>query len=122
MPRTILIADDSEAIRRATRDFLELQTEFKVCGEAIDGSDALDKACDLKPDLVILDLSMPRMNGLQAACAIRRVLHEVPIILFTMYADAIRPQEASSAGVNAVVSKNGELSALAEQIQALLAA
>jgi DNA-binding NarL/FixJ family response regulator len=89
MPRAILIADDSEAIRRATRDFLERRTEFKVCGEAVDGFDALDKACDLKPDLVILDLSMPRMNGLQAAYAIRRVLCDVPIILFTMYADAI---------------------------------
>jgi DNA-binding NarL/FixJ family response regulator len=63
----ILLVDDSELIRLATRHFLESQTGFEVCGEAIDGIDALEKASHLNPDLIILDIAMPRMNGLQTA-------------------------------------------------------
>ena len=67
MPKCILIVDDSYAIRSATRHFLETQTGFTVCGEATDGIDAIEKTRHLTPDLIILDLAMPRMNGLEAA-------------------------------------------------------
>jgi len=67
----LLLVDDSELIRLATRHFLESQTGFEVCGEAIDGIDALEKASHLNPDLIILDIAMPRMNGLQAARELR---------------------------------------------------
>ena len=67
MSKNILIVDDSFVIRAATRHFLEEETDFTVCGEAIDGLDALEKAEQLHPDLIILDLAMPRMDGLQAA-------------------------------------------------------
>ncbi|HTG28253.1 MAG TPA: response regulator [Methylomirabilota bacterium] len=65
MTKNILLVDDSELIRLATRHFLESQPGFKVCGEAVDGIDALEKASHLNPDLIILDIAMPRMNGLQ---------------------------------------------------------
>jgi len=67
MAKCILIVDDSEVIRTATRHFLEDETDFTVCGEAIDGLDAIGKVRHLSPDLIVLDLAMPRMNGLQAA-------------------------------------------------------
>jgi DNA-binding NarL/FixJ family response regulator len=121
MPKCILIADDNDAIRTATRHFLEKQAEFSVCGEATDGLDAIEKARCLTPDLIVLDLSMPRMNGLEAARTLRAMSVKAPIILFTMYADAIQPQETFAAGISAVVAKT-DLSALQHHIEKLLVA
>jgi DNA-binding NarL/FixJ family response regulator len=121
MPKSLLIVDDSPAIRRATRDFFESKTDFFVCGEAVDGLDALEKARELAPDLIILDLQMPRMNGLQAARELK-VIRPVPVILFTMYADMVDSITAKSAGVSAVVSKLDDLSVLARQAESLLVA
>ena len=89
------------------------------CGEAIDGLDAVDKARKLRPDLIILDTAMPRLNGLQAARAIRRI-SSVPIILFTLYAEAVRAQDVLSVGIDAVVPKAGNLSLLGKQVNLLL--
>ena len=65
--KRILIVDDLPQMRKLIRDYLEEEKEFQVCGEAIDWFDAIDKAEHLKPDLIILDASMPRMNGIEAA-------------------------------------------------------
>jgi CheY-like chemotaxis protein len=90
-----------------------------VCGEAVDGFDALEKARNLCPDLIILDLSMPRMNGLQTARELRAMSVPAPIILFTMYAEELRPQDALAVGISAIVSKT-DLSVLQQQIEKLL--
>lgn len=105
VPKQILLVDDSDAIRAATRHFLERQPGFAVCGEAVDGLDAVEKAQELHPDLIILDLAMPRMNGLEAARELRAMMHDVPIILFTWYAEAVPVEDAAAAGVNVVISK-----------------
>lgn len=119
MIKFILIGDDSQVFRRTTRGFIECHTPFGVCGEAIDGLDAVDKARKLHPDLIILDAAMPRLNGLQAARAIRRIT-SVPIILFTLYAEAVQPQDILSAGIDAVVPKAGNLSLLGKHVNLLL--
>jgi DNA-binding NarL/FixJ family response regulator len=62
----LLIVDDHEVVRRGVRSLLTDQTDWEVCGEAVDGQDALDKARELKPDLIVMDVSMPRLNGLEA--------------------------------------------------------
>ena len=67
MPKCILIVDDHEYIRKIVRACLEGQSGFEICGEAVDGYDTVEKAKELKPDLIILELSMPRMNGIEAA-------------------------------------------------------
>jgi DNA-binding NarL/FixJ family response regulator len=103
--KSILLVDDSAVIRTATRHFLESQPGFEVCGEAGDGIQALEKARDLKPDLIILDLAMPHMNGLQTARELRVRKLTVPIILFTWHADAVPFEQAEAAGITAVVSK-----------------
>jgi DNA-binding NarL/FixJ family response regulator len=117
--KCILIADDSGAVRTATRRSLESPPGLEVCGEAVDGLDALEKVRTLKPDLIILDLSMPRMNGLQAARELRAMMVRVPIVLFTLHADAVPPQVAAAAGISAVVSKMN-LPALRQHIETLL--
>jgi DNA-binding NarL/FixJ family response regulator len=117
----ILLVDDSELIRLATRHFLESQTGFKVCGEAVDGIDALEKASHLHPDLIILDIAIPRMNGLQTARELRARMQKMPIILFTWYADAVQPQDAEEAGITAVISKSNP-AALQSHVVSLLAA
>jgi len=119
MTKSILIVDNNQVFRRTTRDFIECHTPFGVCGEAIDGLDAVDKARKLRPDLIILDAVMPRLNGLQAARAIRRI-SPVPIILFTVYAEAVRAQDVLSVGIDAVVPKAENLSLLGKQVNLLL--
>ena len=81
---SVLIVDDYAAIRRAIRVGLERHSEFSVCGEAVDGLDAIEKATRLKPDFILLDLSMPRMNGMEAASILKRVMPNVLIVAFTM--------------------------------------
>jgi two-component system chemotaxis response regulator CheY len=120
MSKSVLIVDDSQAIRRLTRTFIESQTKFEVCGEAVDGLDGLEKARDLHPDLIILDFSMPRMDGLHVAKELKRTMSQIPVILFTVYADAIDLKDVSFAGVSAVVSKSDDLSVLAERVEYLL--
>ena len=95
---------------------------WEVCGEAENGREAIEKARELKPDLIVLDLSMPIMNGLEAAPVLRQMLPPVPIILFTLYANKFLEQEAFSAGVTAVVSKDANLKTLVSQAGELLSA
>ena len=81
-PVRILIADDSPFVRRAIRFLLEANPGWEVCGEAANGQEALDRAMKLTPDIIILDLVMPVMNGLQAA---RRMAVAVPLSRFTSW-------------------------------------
>ena len=120
MPKCILIVDDNLPIRKSIRRFFETRTTFEVCGEAVDGADAIEKARELNPDLIILDLSMPRMDGLKAARILRPMLPQVPIILFTLHRDAMRDSDAQAAGVSVVVSKSDNLTLLVEHVQRLL--
>jgi DNA-binding NarL/FixJ family response regulator len=117
----ILLVDDSELIRLATRHFLESQPGFEVCGKAVDGIDALEKTSHLNPDLIILDIAMPRMNGLQTARELRARMYSAPIILFTWYADAVQPEDAAEAGITAVISKTNPAE-LQSHFKSLLAA
>jgi len=120
MPDCILIVDDDPNIRKHTRNFLERETPYSVCGEAVDGLDAIEKALELRPDLIILDMSMPRMNGLQAARLLKTMMSEVPIILFTLHAGAILFSEVQAAGVSSVVSKSDGFDGLRRQLDSLL--
>jgi CheY-like chemotaxis protein len=106
MSKSILVVDDSDTVRKVTRLFLETQIDLEVCGEAVDGLDAIEKAKELKPDLIVLDLVMPRLNGIEAASAIKGMMPQVPIVLFTLYGAAVGDNAPiSPAGVDAVLSK-----------------
>jgi CheY-like chemotaxis protein len=108
MARCILIVDDNVQLRRVIRVQLEA-AGLQVCGEAVDGLDAIEKARGLRPDLIVLDLSMPRMNGLEAARELTHILPRVPILLYTMHADVLRRGEMLPEGITAVVAKTERL-------------
>lgn len=105
MHKNVLIVDDHAHIRRATRAIFENEPEFKVCGEAVNGREAIDKARELRPDLIVLDFSMPVMNGLEAARLLKKILPEVTVIMLTAHGNAFSDLVARAAGVSAVVSK-----------------
>jgi len=111
MSHTILIADDSLFIREALCEFFE-RDDFSVCGEAENGKEAIDKAQELHPDLILLDLSMPVMNGLEAARILKRMMPEVPVIMYSAWGDSSTEKAARSAGVWALVSKSENISVL----------
>ena len=115
----ILIADDHESLRGIVRSFLH-RAGLIVCGEAADGVEAIEQAKRLRPDLIVIDLAMPQMNGVEAASVISREMPNVPIIALTMYAEHFGPALASAVGVKAVLSKADGLHALVDRVQALL--
>jgi CheY-like chemotaxis protein len=94
------------------RIYLEGRPDLRLY-EAGDGVEAVQKAKEIHPDLIVLDLVMPQMNGLDAARALRQVMAEVPIILFTVHADAVPPSELTQSGIKASVSKTDIASLLA---------
>src|ERR1700694_3522481 len=82
--RRILVIDDGDSVRNIIRIFLE-RDGFEVCGEATDGVEAIAQAKKLKPDLIVLDLAMPRMNGADAASILSKTMPDVPIVMLTLY-------------------------------------
>ena len=119
MAKSVLIVDDNATVRRALRA-LFTSTEFYVCSEAVDGREAIEKAQVLKPDLIVMDLSMPVMNGLQAAAQLRKMKPETPIILFSEYSDVLSGQDTRAAGLSALVSKGDHTSVLLSKARALV--
>jgi len=120
MSARILIADDKQVSLWSTSKILRSYEGWEVCAEAENGQQALSKAVELKPDVVILDLAMPVMNGLQAASEIGKVLPSVPIVLYTLYNLPPLELEAKRVGVRQVVSKP-DSEALFKTVQSLLA-
>jgi two-component system, chemotaxis family, chemotaxis protein CheY len=120
VPKQILIADDGSTVRQVIRDFLESKTGFQVCAEAVDGLDAVEKAKALKPDLILMDLAMPRMNGAEAASVLREVMPEVPIVLFTMYGESVGKTLIGQLGIKAVLSKPDGMGNLVSCVESLL--
>jgi len=115
----ILLADDHAIVRKEFRALLETHAGWKVCGEADNGQEAVVKAAELKPDLIILDLSMPVMDGLRAACEIAAIMPAVPILIYTEHSYWEIELEAKRFGVRRVVSKTdggGELFSAIESI------
>jgi DNA-binding NarL/FixJ family response regulator len=119
MRKSILLVDDSQAVRALARTYIESEMGLEICGEASDGVEGVEKALALTPDLIVMDLSMPRMNGLEAARELRRKMPNVPIILFTLYAREVPSSHAKEAGIAAVISK-GEAEKLLPQVLSLL--
>jgi DNA-binding NarL/FixJ family response regulator len=119
--KTILIADDSANVRAVIREFLKDVPDLEICGEAVNGLDAIEKAKKLKPNLVLLDLSMPQMNGIEVASILKKTMPGVLIVLFTMYSNNISKALVSTIGVDAVLTKPDGMRQIVDTVNAVLA-
>jgi two-component system, chemotaxis family, sensor kinase Cph1 len=106
VPLRILVVDDHEVVRHAVISLLAKRKDWQICGEAPDGLEALSRARELQPDLILMDVSMPRMDGLQATQAIRRVLPETKIILVSQNDPSLVRRQAVQAGADDYVAKD----------------
>jgi two-component system, chemotaxis family, chemotaxis protein CheY len=118
--KCVLIVDDNASIRQALRGLFEGEADFEVCGEAENGKVAIEKARELHPDLIVLDLSMPVMNGFDAARVLKRVMPTVPLILYSAFGDEFAEKQARLIGVSEVVSKSEHAAVLIDKARALL--
>ena len=119
--KTVLIVDDSAAIRDELREEFTLHG-FTVCAEAENGRQAIEQARDNHPRLIILDLSMPLMNGLDSAPELRKILPDSPIILYTAFADAVSTFDVRAKGVTTILAKSEPLATLIAIAEKLLQA
>jgi len=117
--KAVVIVDDSAVVRRTVGHAL-LENGFRFYGEAENGAEGIEVVKQLKPDLAILDLSMPVMNGLQAALVLRKMFPQMPIILFSLYGDGAVKAEAARAGIDAVISKTADMPVLIDKAHELL--
>jgi DNA-binding NarL/FixJ family response regulator len=115
----ILVIDDGDWVRNIIGIFLE-HAGFKVCGEAADGVEGIEQAKKLKPDLIVLDLAMPRMNGAEAASVLSTTMPDVPVVLLTLYQNMVGPSLAAAIGVKAVLDKTEGLDKLVKCVHSLL--
>lgn len=118
----ILLVDDNPNIRHLLRVYVETQTPLKICGEAEQGVEAIEKARELQPDLILLDLSMPLLGGAEAASVLKAMLPRTKIILFSMHLDAIPRSLAAAIGVDLALSKSDGIGKLGEHLKNLLPA
>jgi DNA-binding NarL/FixJ family response regulator len=121
MSKRILIADDSGSVRDVLRTFLERAPDLEVCGEAADGLQALKEVERCNPDLVVLDLSMPKMNGAEVASILKKRMPNLKIILFTMYSQNVGTSLTAALGVDVVLSKPNGMAQLVQSVSSLLA-
>jgi two-component system nitrate/nitrite response regulator NarL len=111
---TVVVVDDQAVIRKALRRLFKAAGGFEVCGEASSGMEAIELAQELKPDLIVLDLCMPGLNGLETAHQLKGMRLPSRVVLYSLNAESIFEKDAAAAGVAAVVSK-------AEGVETLIA-
>jgi DNA-binding NarL/FixJ family response regulator len=119
-PVRILVADDHELVRQGMRAIFQSEPKWSVCGEATTGRQALKLAFDLRPDLVVLDVALPELNGIEVTRQIRRAL-SVPVLIVTMHDTDQIVQAALDAGANGMVLKAEAGRTLADAVRAILA-
>jgi CheY-like chemotaxis protein len=117
--KTVLVVDDSAAIRKMLAAAF-LSDGFQTCVEAENGEEGVEAAKQVKPDVIVLDLSMPLMNGLEAASKLRQFLPKTPIILFTLYAEEVSKTLASESGISLVLLKTVPLPTLIDKAHELI--
>src|SRR5579862_5020278 len=102
----LLVVDDHEVVRRGVRSLVSDETGWNICGEAVDGQEALEKARELKPDLIVMDVSMPRLNGLEATRQLRSILPDCEVLILSQHENPDMARQALKAGARGYVVKS----------------
>jgi DNA-binding NarL/FixJ family response regulator len=115
----ILVVDDHQEIRRMLHTFLELHSDWQVCGEAADGLEAVMKTTDLHPDVVVMDLDMPKLNGIEATRRIHKLSPSTRVLILTLHENAVLSKIAQDSGANGYVLKSESLDVLTRAIESV---
>lgn len=118
--KRVLIADDDKRMRNVIRSFVEQQPHVEVCAVTANGTDTIESALTLRPDLLILDLQMPGLSGIEVAGVLKKALPDAKTVLFTLHADGVGKALASVVDTNAILSKTDGLEGLGQALEALL--
>jgi DNA-binding NarL/FixJ family response regulator len=121
MPARILVADDHEVVRQGIRAILQSRPDWEICGEAVDGHEAVRLAQELHPDVIVMDITMPRMSGLEAAQEIVRLKLPARVLIFTMHESKSLAPSVRKAGAQGYVVKSRAARDLIEALERLLA-
>ncbi len=117
--KSVLIVDDHELLRRGVRSLIETQTQYRVCGEASDGQQAVEMAAELKPDIIIMDLTLPRISGLEAIRRISKTQSGVAILVLSIHDSEQMIRESVLAGAHGYVLKTDGAKPLLEALDAM---
>ena len=117
----VLLVDDHAMVRRGMRDFLDLHEDIEVVGEAVDGAEAVERAAELRPDVVVMDLMMPNLDGIEATGRIKAEVADVEVIALTSFIEEARVVAAIEAGASGFLLKDAEADELAAAIRAAAA-
>ena len=120
MQKAVLIADDNVFTRTALYEFFQREPDFIVCGMAENGREAIEEARGLHPDLIVLDMTMPVMNGVEAARWLKKIMPEVPLIMYSATNDRIAERTAKSVGISEMISKSQRVSVLIQAARGLV--
>lgn len=118
--RSVLIVDDNPAIRKIVFELFSREGDFEICGQAENGREAIEIAQLLHPSLIVTDLSMPIMNGLEEMRILKKIMPAVPVILYSAHVDPYVNKEALGAGASAVISKYDAVAVLIGKARELL--
>jgi DNA-binding NarL/FixJ family response regulator len=118
--KQVLVVDDSFIVRQTLKRYLSTRQDVVVCGEAANGREAVNRAAALKPDLVLLDLAMPELNGAEVASVLKSMLPDTRIILFTMYRENVGKYLSAAVGIDLVLAKPDGVTKLAAAIDTAL--
>ena len=118
--RSVLVVDDNQLVRQALCELFTREGDFEVCGEAENGREAIEKAQLLHPALIVTDLSMPVLNGLEETRLLRQLMPAVPVIIYTAHSDPFIEKEVLSAGASAVISKSEAVATLVKTARSLV--
>ena len=119
MVKSVIVVDDNPGVRKLLCEAFTIAGDFSICGEAANGTEAIEKVQLLRPDLIITDLAMPVMNGLEVARVLRQLMPTLPVILYTMHGGPYLEKEARLAGAYAVVSKSEGVDTLIAKARSL---
>jgi len=120
MPVRILVVDDHEVVRQGIRTILSARPDWEICGEAVNGQEAIKLAGDLRPDAIIMDITMPIMSGLEAARQITRNGNSAPILIFTMHESRTLADSVRETGARGFVFKSRAAQDLINALEILL--